>query len=95
MFICPYCRRGLPKYYQVTSGHQRVPVICEDCHEEKRDMYRKWRKPPPPKPPKGITPRQREAWELTHVHGMSQEDAAAIMGISQQAVSRLLVRVGL
>ena len=95
MFRCPYCRRDLPDYF-VPSGHQRVPVICFECHWERQDVrkYVKRRHVPPPDPPPGLTPRQYEAWRLTAVRGLSHQDAGTAMGISHQAVSRLLGRIG-
>jgi DNA-directed RNA polymerase specialized sigma24 family protein len=41
-----------------------------------------------------MTPRQREICCLYFVQGMDQVDIAEMMGISQQAVSRLLTRAG-
>jgi hypothetical protein len=40
------------------------------------------------------TSRQQEAYRLTRIHDCTQEEAALIMGISHQAVSRVLQRLG-
>jgi len=39
------------------------------------------------------TERQKEAFRLTDIYQCSQEEAGELMGISQQAVSRLLQRL--
>ena len=50
---------------------------------------------PPQKPKISMTDRQSQAWELTRVGGLTQEQAGVIMGISQRSVGRLIARIRL
>ena len=95
-FFCPYCQRWLPVYF-VPDGHARVSVICFECHIEQQDIH----------PRKDLRKKQRlffdrvrevlsekmyAAWKLVYVDGLSHEDAAGELGISQQSLSGRLAR---
>ena len=95
-FFCPYCRSWLPSYF-VPDGHARVAVICFECHIEQQDIH----------PRKDLRKKQRFAhdrvgdllsekmylaWKLVYVDGLSHEEAAKLLGISQQSLSGRLSR---
>ena len=95
-FFCPYCQRWLPGYF-VPDGHGRANVICFECHIEQQDIH----------PRKALHRKQRFlrdrvqellsekmylAWKLVYVDGLSHEDAADELGITQQSLSGRLSR---
>ena len=95
-FFCGYCKRHLPGYF-VPDGHARVAVICFECHMEQQDINpRKDSKAKEPMVPdrvrKVLTKKMYQAWKLVCVEGLSHEEAARRLGISQQSLSGRLSR---
>ena len=95
-FFCPYCRRWLPNYF-VPDGHARVTVICFECHIEQQDIHP--RKDPHKKQRfardrvgEVLSEKMYLAWKLVYVDGLSHEEAAKLLGISQQSLSGRLSR---
>ncbi len=91
-FFCPYCKRLLPSYF-VPLGHQRVAVICFECHIEQQDIHpRKKSRSAPDRVRRILTAKMYLAWKLVCVDGLAHADAARMLGISQQSLSARLSR---
>ena len=95
-FFCPYCRRWFPNYF-VPNGHSRVSVICFECHIEQQDIHprknlRKTQRLDRDRVQEVLSKKMYLAWKLVYVDGLSHEDAADELGITQQSLSGRLNR---
>jgi len=95
-FFCPYCRRWLPSYF-VPEGHARVSVICFECHIEQQDIHplrnlRKKQQQMRDRVRELLSEKMYLAWKLVYVDGLSHEDAADELSITQQSLSCRLSR---